>query len=547
MSLQGDLSTLDLTNLFQNLEGARKTGLLTVRGEGGDTELFFDEGKLASIAYAERPGLVDFLVAAGAVDPSSIEQAKKRRKRGKGMGAALVDAGALSAEQLAEFAAARLVDEACEVLAAGATKFEFAEVDGPSDAFDPDERALGLALAASPLLLESARRSDHWALIREHVPSDSTHYKVARTPQPPSDPKKASFLNEVLALLDGSRSVRDVVGRFPARRFEAYLLLADLAKSQAIRPIPAADLNARVLELARRDRKRAMALLERGLEQNPHHLALLSTKAILAEKMGDLEQASEALKLVVHLQLEGAGEEAARKTLERLKEIDEEDPFVWEKSFELALEEGRREDAVEDGRTLAGMLRKRGLSKKVVQVLERLSRLAEPGWEMAHELARARAEAGERDAAVKGLEAFAAARIRLESYPLACKAYEEILAIHPGRAKAKETLAELRSGALAQRKARWRRLRRRALLLFFACVVLPWFAWEALAARAYVEATRSIVHERLLESGRYAEARDRYGAVRRRYPGTTTAQFEVDPLIRELDLLSATPSAAAPR
>ena len=547
MSLQGDLSTLDLTNLFQNLEGARKTGLLTVRGEGGDTELFFDEGKLASIAYPSRPPLVEFLVASGAIAPDDVERAKKRRKRGKGMGAALVDAGALSAEQLADFAAARLVDEACEVLAAGATKFEFAEVDGPSAAFDPDERALGIALAASPLLLESARRSDHWALIREHVPSDSTHFTVARTPAPPSDPGKARFLGEVLALLDGSRSVREVVGRFPARRFEAHQLLADLAKSQAIRPIPAADLNARVLELARRDRKRAMALLQRGLEQNPHHLALLSTKAMLAEKMGDLEQASEALKLVVHLQLEDAGEEEARATLEKLKEIDDEDPFVWEKSFELAVEEGRREDAIEDGRKFAGLLKKRGLSKKVVQVVERLSRLAEPSWEFAQELARARAEAGERDAAVKGLEAFAASRIRLESYPLACKAYEEILALHPGRAKAKETLAELRSGAIAQKKARWRRLRRRALLLFFFCVFLPWLAGEGLAARAYVEAARSIVHDRLLEAGRYAEARERYGAMRARYPWTTTALFEVDPLVRELDALSAVPSAAGPR
>ena len=46
MGLHGDLSTLDLTNLLQNLEGARKTGLLTVRDDGEETSLFFDKGQL---------------------------------------------------------------------------------------------------------------------------------------------------------------------------------------------------------------------------------------------------------------------------------------------------------------------------------------------------------------------------------------------------------------------------------------------------------------------------------------------------------------------
>ena len=391
MGLQGDLSTLDLASLFQNLEGALKTGVLTVRDESEETQLFFEKGKLASIAYADRPPLLDFLVAARAVSAKGIEKAKKQRRRGQGLGSALVDAGVLSAEDLAGLATARLVDETCEVLAARATRFEFTEIDRPPEGFDTDERALGLALAASPLLLESARRSDHWALIREHIASDSTHYGVARPPPIPPDRAKARLVAEVADLLDGSRSVREVVARFPARRFEVYQLLGDLAKIQSIRPIPVADLNQRVLELARRDRKRALALLQRGLDQNPHHLALLCTKAMLAEKIGDLEQASEALKMVVHLQLENSEQEQARSTLQRLKDLDEADPFPWEKSFELALEEGRKKDAIEDGRTLVEIYRKPGLHRKVVGVLERLSQLQTSTWEIVRELARARA------------------------------------------------------------------------------------------------------------------------------------------------------------
>ncbi len=534
MSLQGDLSTLDLTSLFQNLEGARKTGLLLVRGEGEDTQLFFEKGQLAAIAYPERPSLVEYLASAGAIRPRAIEAARKRRRRGQSLGAALVDDGALSAEELSNYAQARLVDEACEVLASGAKKFEFAEIDRATDVFDPDERALGIVLPASPLLLESARRSDHWAMIREHLPSDSAHLMVARPPNAPADRAKARFLGQVVDLVDGSRNVREIVARFPARRFEVYQLLADLAKAQSVRPIPVADLNQRILELARRDKKRAMALLERSLEQNPHHLALLRTKAMLAEKSGDRAQALEALKLVVHLELEAGERDAAKATLAKLRNLDEGDPFAWEKGFELALEEGRRDDAVEDGRALVEIHRKSAQHRKVVNVLERLCKLREPGFEIVAELAHARADAGDRDAAVKGLEQFAAKAIAIESYPLACEAYEEILAIHPSRSKAKETLRDLRNGAVAQRRARWRRVRRRALAAFLGLVVLPWTASELFAHRAFVGATRGIVHDGLLESGRLAEARERLSAVRSRW-AWTTARFEIDPVLAELD------------
>src|SRR5262245_17590096 len=139
MGLQGDLSTLDLTSLLQNLEGARKSGFLTVGdGDGEPTHLYFDAGQLALVAYPGRSSLVDFLVAAGAVAPAKLDLAKKHKRRGHGPCAALVESGAISAEKLAEIATARLTDDACEVLAAGARKFEFTEAEKPPDVFDPD-------------------------------------------------------------------------------------------------------------------------------------------------------------------------------------------------------------------------------------------------------------------------------------------------------------------------------------------------------------------------------------------------------------------------
>src|SRR5204863_4875266 len=101
-----------------------------------------------------------------------------------------------------------------------------------------------------------------------------------------------------------SRSVTEIVSAFPHRRFEAYQLLADLATSQSIRVAAPTEMNKLIQELSRHDRQRAMALLERGLAANPRNLDLLCTQALIAEELGELEQASEALKVAVHLQLE---------------------------------------------------------------------------------------------------------------------------------------------------------------------------------------------------------------------------------------------------
>ena len=542
MSLQGDLTTLDLASLFQNLEGARKSGVLSVEDRDEKRELYFAEGRLAAIAWPGRATFLEYLVGSGAVSAEDVESARKRRKRGQTVGAALAVGGEIAVEQLAAIAGARLLDDACEILAAGAKRFEFTEREQPSDAFDREERTLGVALAASPLLLESARRSDHWTMIRERVPSDATHYQIAKRPREPADQARARFAGEVLDLLDGTRSVSEVVERFPTRRFDVYLFLAELAEKQSIRPIPAADVNQRVLELARRDRPRAIALLEHALESNPRSLALLATKASLAQKSGDVAQALEALKLVFHLQTESEDRDGARETLAKLRKLDADDPFAWERGLDLALAEGRRKDAFADARRLIELYEKPGLHRKVCAVLERLIAETGPTWELVRDLARARAEAGDRELAIRGLERHASDLVALESYPLARKAYEEILAIAPGRARAKAALEDLASGAIARRKALWRARRRNAVLAFLCFVVLPWVGYEALARREFVAATRALASTGALDTGRRAAAREGFATLRGgAYRWSTTALFDVDPVLAELDLSNEPP------
>src|SRR5262245_30146127 len=155
MSLQGDLSTLDFAGLFQNLEAALKSGLLTVQVAGqGETKLYFHQGRLALIAYTGRPPLEEILVTSGLLSPRTLEVARKRRKSSKRPLVEVLE-GMKAAEksQIASASAARLTGEACELISTGGGAFVFTEGPIPRGVFDPEERALGITLPVGPLLL----------------------------------------------------------------------------------------------------------------------------------------------------------------------------------------------------------------------------------------------------------------------------------------------------------------------------------------------------------------------------------------------------------
>jgi tetratricopeptide (TPR) repeat protein len=534
MSLQGDLSTLDLVGLFQSLEGARKNGVLTLLDGRSGIHLCFREGRLTALACPERLGLAEFLAAAGIVDLDKLARARERRRKSS-LCDVLVDTGMITREDLVAWVSSRITDETCDLLMTRAGRFEFHEGEAPDGLFDADELELAIALPASPLLLEAARRSDHWKLIRERIPSDSVHYELARQPKEAKSPEAAELLARVVELLDGTRSAGEVAAHFPHRRFEVYELLSELAATRTIRPCDPTDMSRRIRALISREPKRAWELLERGLELDPRNLSLLTTKALLAEELGQLEQACEALKMVVHLELEKGGAQSARTALDKLKSLDENDPFVWEKSFELALAQRRVKDAFADGRRLIALYRGPGLHKKASAVVERLMASSGETWELVRELAQLCAEAGDVRGGVAILDKYGEARLHEESDAVARRAYEAIIALDPKNKRAKATLEEIASGELVRKRAYWRKIRRRVIAGACAVVLVPWLSYEMLARRAYMNATRDVLRQQWLEHGQFSDAIARYREVRKDYRWSSAAIYEVPQTIAEIE------------
>lgn len=534
MPLRGDLSTLELVDIVQNLEMHKKSGVLAVETQRGVRQLCVENGAVAMIAAPARPSLMEDLVRAGYVRAADVEAARKRRWRSrKSLGEWLVKLKAIEGDELSLFASCRLREDLCDFLALDSGSFTFSEGRPPRDVFDPEERALGLALPIGATLFEAAKRMDHMPGIRSLIPADSAHFHAHARPQAPIA-GDATLAASVLRQLDGTRNVRQVLQAFPHRRFEVYEALARLAEGQAIRTFGPDDMAALAQQLSSENGERAWQVVQDGLASNGHHLGLLREKATLATARGEPKAAAEAHKLIAHLQLETGDRSSALVELMHASELDPDDPSILERTLALAIEDERCEDAFEQGLRLVRLYRAPGLHSKAVTVLEALVRLDPEHWTIQRELAHSRADSGNIADALAGLERYGKKLLARGDYKPARAVQQEILKLAPSRKQAQKTIEMIDAQVYERRRALRRRILQRACLILVLGGLGTLFFLDTRARLDLAHAEHEVLRRNLIEQGDYAEAVRLLEEVRARHPFALAARIELPRRLADL-------------
>lgn len=256
---------------------------------------------------------------------------------------------------------------------------------------------------------------------------------------------------------------------------------------------------------------------------------------MIAEEQGQLDAAMEALKLLVHLNLESGDRGEALAYLERAKGIGSQDLSLWERSFEIALESGQVDQAAEDGRRLAELYRAPGLHRKAAGVFKRLTELVPDEWDFQRELAQSHAQAGEVELAVEVLERFAKKKLQKQEDELARLAYAEILSIDGSREGARERLEGLEDGLFRKRQEERRETLRRTLWAVGSLVLFLALFYDLAARRALGLTLRQISADNLIEDGQHARALERLQALEARFPLASVRFFELGVMLEELE------------
>jgi hypothetical protein len=223
VNLEGSLDAFSLPDVFQLLSLTKKTGGLHLTDGQVRGVVRFHEGSITGATADEgRQSLARRLVGIGVVDDAALRRAVERaQSQGVGVARALLDAGAVDGETVQVLAGEQVVDAVFDLLRWSRGDFAFG-----MDEANPDD--VGIALPADQVIAEATRRRQVWDSVSRVIPSPDV--VLVMPVVLPADPTVSRDEWALLALVDGQRSVGQLVELSGAGQFSVVSALAGLVQ-----------------------------------------------------------------------------------------------------------------------------------------------------------------------------------------------------------------------------------------------------------------------------------------------------------------------------
>ena len=200
MALQGDLKSINLGNVLQDVASNALTGTLTLTMRGRRRVFWFDKGKLRLVGLenGKGPSPLNGLLALGKVKPSDINASGSNVRFLRG----LVRKGDITHDDVKAALEHQMTEFVCDVFAWGEAHFEFTNGEPDEDAFETSQLDHDVRMAPDGVIMEALRRIDEWTEIRKVVFSpEEVLVLSADHPVPEGD----AVLARVAGMLDGER------------------------------------------------------------------------------------------------------------------------------------------------------------------------------------------------------------------------------------------------------------------------------------------------------------------------------------------------------
>lgn len=350
MGFQGQLSSVNLTDIFQTLNMNRQTGTLTVSGENVQY-VWFEAGQIALCTAQPvngRPYLLHALMHKGLVSAEQADDLAQRLIATRQPLRELILASGLVMEaDLDEVCAWCIEETICPVFEWKSGEFSFTDGQPLDEVTIPDAIAMGAArLQTTSLVLEATRREDEWKRIREVIPDAGAFYIVdsagrANLKNVESDPE----MLKVLRFLDGRHSIDIIADTVGVSRFDAFAIVAQLVLASIARPRTPQEAIEDALALrGEGDLAKARELLETTLRQ--HNVPEVLRP--LAEICVELQQVPRAVELYLELiqRSQDAGDaQSALTDLDTVIKLSPADPDLHYDRAQVLADLGRGDEA----------------------------------------------------------------------------------------------------------------------------------------------------------------------------------------------------------
>lgn len=318
MAIEGPLRELGIHDVFQLLDLSRKTGALRVTSElrHNEGKIYFDNGVVVSAEIRSNPHpLGAMLLRTGKITEADLARARDMQQRQgdkRRLGEILVALGVITKGEVERQIRFQIEEVVFEVMSWNEGYFSFAD---EVESTVPTELTVRIPVEA--LLMEGARRIDEWSRIENRI----SHVGVVPSLAPPPEGGggELDLLPpewEVLALIDGERSVRSIATELGRSDFDVaktlfglesagVIVLVDPGSSRRGRPSAASDVTEQVAKAERalqsKDLDAARAAAEQASNMQPHDatIHLLLGRIHLAQ--GHASAAAEDLRRALRL------------------------------------------------------------------------------------------------------------------------------------------------------------------------------------------------------------------------------------------------------
>ncbi len=181
MALKGNLRDVGLSQLFNLIHLAHKTGALTVTSDNGAgaARLYFKEGRLIHAALdGQNARLTDVLVKVGKISPDQAKTLRSRSKvdTDKELGLLMIQSGILNQTDIVQGVKSYLLD----------TVYHLFTWPGGTFRFDPNllppEERITVPINLDNLIIEGGRRVQEWEHQRDELPDLDVPLKFSERP-----------------------------------------------------------------------------------------------------------------------------------------------------------------------------------------------------------------------------------------------------------------------------------------------------------------------------------------------------------------------------
>ena len=407
MALKGDLTNINLADIFQTLAMNLQEGVLIITCEDRVKKIYFREGKISLLGSKLKRGfrLGDRLIAQGKITPEDLNIALlKHDSSGEPLGEVLVRMNLVEKEDIEEVLRFQAEEEIYELFTWKRAHFAFVE-GPPREKFVEAKDVTEVFFNVNTIIMEAARRVDEWELIRREVPDLAEVF--TRAPNDGGAEEGLDWLSlKVLRLVDGRRTARELADETCYSSFDLCKILIKLLQEGRIRRPTLAEMSEALEQLLKdKEHTRALTFLERIIALSPDKLPHLKRAAEIAHRVNRFDEASHYNSQIGRILEEQGDLEGAERHLRKALKLNLRRIETHEDLLAFYIAQDQKPAMAETALAAADLCTQQGENERARELLTRALAHAENDSSLLVALANTYVRLGQKEEAVARLKA----------------------------------------------------------------------------------------------------------------------------------------------